>query len=501
MATGRRPLVSSYVVVFAVSVAVNACAQQTVETRGENWRLAATKTRIKCGDGECDGLSGTLSVPEDRGRADSRWIELPVVVIKSLSPNPAPPVFRCGGGPGLSNLSGTENITRSEIEKHDVVQVGYRGVDGPAVLKHPLLDRIFLTPDLLSDASLRKMGADAKRAIGELAAGGMDLEEYNIQNVADDIDAARAALGYEQINITGGSFGGAVVYVYSLRHPQHVKRAVMIEAAFPYDIAFGKPSEVDARFSHLNDLWKEDPNAVKRSPDIIQTMRHVLRNLPKESDGVPIDLSKVRFITYFGMYFERSLVNMLFDAYVSAEKGDFRSIAVMSAMYDQMIGNFGNVGDLSAKTYGTVTNRKRDFVSELRDPNSIIGSPMSLMAWGVFQYSGWPVKPVIDEHPLSQKSKVETLLIYGSKEMGGPFQEKYGDNFTNARWVLFYDLGHNDIWTITGPGMQHLIRRFIDEGAVDTSAMGEIPPWDFTPAMTFHQMFQQMMQPQGAARQ
>ena len=72
----------------------------------------------------------------------------------------------------------------------------------------------------------------------------------------------------------------------------------------------------------------------------------------------------------------------------------------------------------------------------------------------------------------------------------------YAGNFTRAEWVLFDDLGHNDIWTITGPGMQHLIQRFIDEGIVDTSAMGKIPRWEFTPTVTFHQMFQQMMMQQ-----
>ena len=494
MAIEGRRVVLLCLAVLVASMAGNVCAEQTINQQGENWRLALAETSIKCRDGDFDGMSGTLSVPEDRTRADSRWIELPLVVVKSLSRDPAPPVFQCAGGPGGTNISPAERISRADLEGHDVVQVGYRGVDGTPLIKHLLLDRMLVTPDILSEVSLRKMGEDARRAVRELEAAGMDIEEYNVQNVVDDIDAARAALGYERINITGGSYGGAVTYLYCLRHPEHVHRAVMIEAAFPYDIAFGTPSHVDARFEHLNDLWKEDPQAVKRSPDIVRTMRTVLRNLPREANGMPIDSSKVRFMTYIGMYSERSLVNMLFDAYVSAEKGDFRSIAVMSVMYDQMIGSFGNIGDLSAKTYSTVTDRKRDFVAELRAPESIIGSPMSMLAWGVFQYSNWPVKPVIDEHPLTQKSTAQTLIIYGSKEMGQPFKEKYAGNFTHAEWVLFDDLGHNDIWTITGPGMQHLIQRFIDEGIVDTSAMGEIPRWEFTPTVTFHQMFQQMMQ-------
>ena len=83
---------------------------------------------------------------------------------------------------------------------------------------------------------------------------------------------------------------------------------------------------------------------------------------------------------------------------------------------------------------------------------------------------------------------------YGSKETGGSFRKKYHGNFTNARWVLLDDLGHNDIWTITAEGTQYLMQRFLDEGVVDTSKFDRIPEWKFTPQVTFAQMFQQMMQ-------
>ncbi len=149
-------------------------------------------------------------------------------------------------------------------------------------------------------------------------------------------------------------------------------------------------------------------------------------------------------------------------------------------------------GCLLAKTYSIVTDPERDFISELDDPSSVIGSPLSLAAWGGFQYSDWPVKPVVSEHPLTQKSKVETLIIHGSKETGEPFRKKYADTFTNARWVIFDDLAHNDIWTITGRGIHHLMLRFLDDGVVDKSKMGELPKWSFTPEFTFQQMLQQM---------
>jgi hypothetical protein len=140
-----------------------------------------------------------------------------------------------------------------------------------------------------------------------------------------------------------------------------------------------------------------------------------------------------------------------------------------------------------------VTDPDRGFIAELSDPESIIGSPMSRAAWGAFQHSRWPVKPVAAAHPPTERSSVEMLLVYGSKEMGGPFERRYGNNLTDAEWVMFDDLGHNDVWTLIGPGIRHLMLRFLNDGVVDTSKVGEIPPWDFTPKMTYHQMFQRMM--------
>lgn len=498
MATSKKRFAAVLAVVFAV---VPALAGASSQDAPKTPRLEVKPDKIRCKATERDGLRGTLYVRQDRARSDSGIIELPVVVVKSLSPEPGYPVFRFTGGPGLPNMGQVENISEEDLKNHDVVVVGYRGVDGVPVLKHAVFDGIMATPNVLSSASVKEIGSKLSKVAKELAAAGIDVGQFSIENVVDDTDAARAALGYEKINVTGGSYGGAVVMVYCLRYPERVHRAVMVEAAFPYNIAFGKPEEFDARLEHLNGLWKKDPEAVKRSADMVQTLRNVWKNMPQEHNGMHIDPSKVRIMTYFGVTSERSYVSMIFDAYVRAENGDFADIALMCVMYDQLMGQFGSVGDLLAKTYSSVTDPDRDFVSDLDDPASVVGSPLSMLAWGCFQYSDWPVRSLVKEHPLSQKSKVETLVFYGSKETGEPMKRKHGASLTNARWVILDDLGHNDIWTIAGEGTSHLMRRFLDDGVVDISKFGPVPEWDFTPKVTFGQMFRQMTQQAGAARQ
>ena len=490
------------IVVLAMMVMpITAIFQQAQGAERKSPRLELKPDKIMCRTKEYQGMRGTLYVPEDRTKPDSRIIELPVVVVKSLSPDPDYPIFRFTGGPGLSNITLEENINESDLANHDLVEVGYRGVDGESLLKHPLFDEILKTPDILSQTSLKEIGRKFAEACASLTETGIDVRQYNILNVVDDTEVARAALGYEKINITGGSYGGSVVMVYCLRYPQSIHRAIMVEAAFPYDIAFGTPAEFDARLNHINELWKKNPDAVKRSPDIVRTMRNVLAKLPKEYNGMPIDQSKVKLMTSFGITNQRSYANMVFDAYVSAEKGDFSSIAAMCLMYEMFMGLIQYPGDLMAKTFSSVIDPDRDFVSELNDPNSVIGSPLSMIAWGGFQYSHWPVISLVKEHPPTQKSSVETLIFYGSKQTGESFRNKYEANFSHAHWVILEDLGHTDVWTITAEGTQHLMRTFLNEGIVDTSKFGSIPEWDFTPQATFHQMLQQMMQQgQGAPK-
>lgn len=488
-------IAADLITVSAVTITlITASFQQAQGAESNSPRLELRPGEITCRTTQYQGMRGTLCVPQDRATADSRTIELPVVVVKSLGPDPDYPIFRFGGGPGVSNMNLGDNINESDLANHDLVEVGYRGVDGTPQLKHPLFDEILRTPDFLAQTSLKEIGRKFVEACTSLTEAGIDVRQYNVLNVVDDMEAARAALGYKKINITGGSYGGAVVMVYCLRYPESIHRAIMAEAAFPYDIAFGKPAEFDARLDHINELWKKNAEAVKRSPDIVRTMRNVLANLPKECNGIPIDQARVKLMTSFGITNQRSYANMVFDAYVSAEQGDFSSIAAMCLMYEMFIGLIGHPGDLLLKTYSSVTKPDRDFVAELDDPDSLIGSPLSMLAWGGFQYSHWPVISLAKEHPPTQPSSVETLVFYGSKETGEIFRNRYHANFVHAHWVILDDLGHTDIWTVTGEGTQHLMRTFLNEGIVDTSKLGSIPEWDFTPQATFHQMLQQMKQ-------
>ena len=114
---------------------------------------------------------GTLVVPENRHKADSRLIALPVTRIRARSAHPGVPIFRLQGGPGITNMT-FEPASRF-AQQHDVVLVGYRGVDGSSKLDCPEVTsarehaRDFLTETSFSaDAAAFKACADRLRRAG-----------------------------------------------------------------------------------------------------------------------------------------------------------------------------------------------------------------------------------------------------------------------------------------------------------------------------------------------
>jgi pimeloyl-ACP methyl ester carboxylesterase len=56
---------------------------------------------------------------------------------------------------------------------------------------------------------------------------GADLRRYTTPLAVDDTGRGPAALGYEKINLYGGSYGTRVALVYLRRHPERIRSVVL----------------------------------------------------------------------------------------------------------------------------------------------------------------------------------------------------------------------------------------------------------------------------------
>jgi len=170
---------------------------------------------------------GTYSVPEDRAHPDqSRRIDLNVVVLPARAAKPAPdPFFVVSSiGPGATNTENAATAWKSWWrDARDVVMVDLRGTNGPSRLDCPAeASEATLQSDLDTIFPPEKMHR-CREALSKRA----DLTQYTTAASIDDLDEVRGAMGYERVNLWGGSWGSRATLIYLRRHPQHVRSAIL----------------------------------------------------------------------------------------------------------------------------------------------------------------------------------------------------------------------------------------------------------------------------------
>jgi pimeloyl-ACP methyl ester carboxylesterase len=239
---------------------------------------------------------GTLVVPENRDKAGSRLIELPVIRIHASGSNPTEPIFYLEGGPGQSN---TRFMPPDYLlSNHDFVQVGYRGADGSMVLDCPEVQKAVKGNDeVLSEKALKKVGEAFVSCFSRLKEVGVDLDSYTMMEVIEDLEAARVALGYKRIHLLSASYGTRLAYIYGLKHPDSIYRSAMIGVNPPGHFVW-EPETPDAQLKYYADLWAKDPKMSARTPDLLATMRQVAHNMPRRWLFFPINPDKVKMVSF-----------------------------------------------------------------------------------------------------------------------------------------------------------------------------------------------------------
>ncbi len=195
------------------------------------------------------GVCGTLVVPEDRANPAGRNIGLRVAVVPALAAAPASdPLFAIAGGPGDASTSFFAWLPGLYTGVHatrDIVLVDQRGTGGSNALRLPPLPDTAGLP--ASDASAR-LAAWAHAGLAVLDA---DPRFYTSTVAADDLDAVRAALGYDRIDLYGTSYGGTLAQYYLRQHGEHVRVAVL-DGATPLDVPIRE--RIAANSQHALDL-------------------------------------------------------------------------------------------------------------------------------------------------------------------------------------------------------------------------------------------------------
>jgi len=462
------------VVITMLGLILTACggsatAALTVPAGAKPGELTLEPCTFKTDEGEYEADCGTLVVPENRAKADSRLIALPVIRVRATGNNPAEPVFHLTGGPGQNNMKLEPPAWL--LANHDVVMVGYRGVNGSSVLDCPEYDRVLRSKsvggDALSAESLAKVAEAMAECAARLQAQGVDLEGYTTPEVVEDMEAARLALNYERVNLLSGSYGTRVAQMYAYLHPDRVYRSVMSAASPPGRIVF-EPEILDAQLEYYARLCAQDAGCSARTPDLAETIRRVAHNMPRRWLFLPIDPGLVKVVT-FQLLYSRSTAPMAFDAYLAAEQGDPSGLALMSLV--GLAPTSVTMGAFFSKAISADYDPSRDYAAEMDPPASILGSPYALAIWSTAW--AWPVRLIPAELRQVHPSEVETLIISGSIDVAAPAElatEELLPYLSHGQQVILAERSHDDLPAFDEPqATERLITSFLDTGVADDS--------------------------------
>ena len=242
---------------------------------------------------------GTLVVPEDRANPRSRLIALPVTRILARSSHPLAPIFHLNGGPGTTNMTFPQ--ANRLAADHDVVMVGYRGVDGSSVLNCPeVTAALENSGDYLAKASLSAYSKAFASCAKRLERSGVDLAGYTLEEQASDIEAARVALGYKRIDLLSESAGTRLAMIYSWMYPKSVDRSVMLGVNPPGNFLF-TGAEIDQGIEHYSALCAKQPACHARTANLAASMKHTAAHMPSSWYSLPIKPGNVLVATLMGL--------------------------------------------------------------------------------------------------------------------------------------------------------------------------------------------------------
>jgi pimeloyl-ACP methyl ester carboxylesterase len=418
---------------------------------------------------------GTLVVPENRASSKSRLIALPVTRILARSSHPLAPIFYLNGGPGITNMTFPQ--AGRLTAQHDVVMVGYRGVDGSSVLNCPEVTAALETSDYLGKASLSAYSQAFASCAKRLERDGVDLAGYTLAEQADDIEAARVALGYKRIDLLSESAGTRLGMIYQWRYPNSVDRSVMVGVNPPGNFIYSG-AEIDQGIERYSALCAKQPACRARTANLAASMKHTAADMPSSWYSLPIKPGNALVGTFLGLTEATSVDSplsgpMTLDSWISAAHGDPSGLWLLSTMANLTLpqsftwGEFASIGMADAQPV-------ERYFSSGADRGSIIGNPLGEFLWGAGGLvHAWPANPGENQYTSVQNSSVPTLLIGGTLDFETPAQNATKEllpHLSNGHQVILSGLGHvDDFFSYEPRASTQLLTTFYATGQVDTS--------------------------------
>jgi pimeloyl-ACP methyl ester carboxylesterase len=437
-------------------------------------------------------LCGKLTVFENRRARIGRTIDLNVVVLPAFDQKTkAEPLFDLAGGPGASSVERADFYAgpgKDYRRRHDVVCVDQRGTGKS--------NRLAIPREKTPQYYLSEMfPVDYVKNLRETLERRADLTKYTTSIAMDDLDDVRAWLGYDTINLFGGSYGTQAALVYMRRHPEHVRSAILLAVA-PTDLKMPlHHSESAARaMDLLLDECERDAACHAAFPQIRDDWKNVLAQLEKQSARVEYSphgksAAPTTVEIQRGVFGEKIRTWMY---------GRDKAARIPLIVHHAATGDFApflrqaiapSIPDFVADgMYLSVTCAEDvPFISPEEAVKLTAGNPFG--NYRVFQQTRacgmWPRGEIPTDFLEPVRSNAPVLIFSGNMDPITPpkYGEEVAKHLPNSRHIIIPEAGHG-VDGMTDPGcIDRIIIEFMDKGNardLDTSCIERMAAPPFT---------------------
>jgi len=453
--------------------------------------VTLTPCQVQGADGEL--LCGEYEVFENRETMKGRKIKLRIVIAPATGKTPKPdPIFFFSGGPGQGSADIAGYATRGMEDlrvDRDLVFVDQRGTGGSNPLLCPQIGPVDSLQTYLGNMYPEEYVKNCRAHLESKA----DLKTYTTDNLADDHDELRAALGYDKINLFGGSYGTRASLVYMRRHPESVRSATLMGLAPPS----GKVPASFAIFCEqaMDKLLVDcaaDPDCHKNFPDLEANLKQVLAKVKANPVSLEVDnpFTQKKETVRFGYAPMISILRaMLYSTRNSsrlpaivalAAQGNYEPFVLAAARYVRGI----NEGIADGLYLSTTCAEDLPFIDVGAERKAAVGTFIG--EYRINEQSSacqlWPRGKISSDFHEPVKCSAPTLLISGSLDPVTPPSRGalVAKHLPNSRHVVIAKAAHG-----AGRGtpcMKDMIRQFLDQGSakgLDTSCVSAIkrPPF------------------------
>ena len=452
-----------------------------------------------------DVICGYVDVPEQHSKPDGPKIQLAVVILKNRSSNHQPdPLFMAQGGPGGSTIDTYANVLLSSNRllkdgDRDIVLFDQRGtLYSRPKLMCPEIDQLTLDTinKDLTDAESNRLELQAMQTChSRLTGEGINLSDYDTPENAADIDDIRQALGYDEFNLYGVSYGTLLALETMRLNPGHI-RSVILDGVVPPQINFliEIPQTTQRAFTYFFQACTEDPTCNQAYPNLRQVFYDLVQKFDQEPVHVPMT-DPESGITYQAVVDGQTFLNGLFQMLYATSLIP----ALPRMIYDAQDGNFDFFGRIMSilifdrtysygMYYSVLCAEDADFTPADVNTDGVNPIIKEAEANDPEQFlkicSIWNVKQLGQQEDQPVTSDIPTLILSGDFDPITP--PSYGQiaakTLPNSFTYVFPAGGHGQ--ALEGPCQNSIILSFLDNPnqAPDKSCIAGISkPIFYTP--------------------